>query len=83
MSYTGEQDALCYTGTQVLRNLPGYRDQSALDEYEAAMYEERVAEPLPPGNLDYPHYLVIHRHLFQDVYEWASARATAERNSSS
>jgi cell filamentation protein len=71
LSYTSEHDALCYSGTSVLKNIPGYLDQAALDEFEAAMYEERIAEPLPPGSLDYVHYRAIHQHLFQDVYDWA------------
>jgi len=31
----------------------------------------RAGEPLPEGNFDVPHYRAIHRHLFQDVYDWA------------
>lgn len=71
MSYSSEQDPLCYTGTDILKNKQGYRDQAALDEFEAAMFEERATETLPSGDLDYPHYRAIHRHLFQDVYDWA------------
>lgn len=76
MSYSSEQDPLCYTGTHILKNKQGYRDQAALDEFEAAMFEERAAEPLPSGNLDYAHYRNIHHHLFQDVYDWAGEPRT-------
>ena len=33
-------------------------------------------EPLPEGNLDFARYSAIHRHLFQDVYEWAGRPRT-------
>lgn len=42
-----------------------------LDEFELAMTLIRSDEPWPAGALDYSHYLNLHRHLFQDVYEWA------------
>ena len=32
---------------------------------------ERATEPLPGGSLSYEYYLLLHHHLFQDVYEWA------------
>lgn len=35
------------------------------------MVTQRGDEPLPGGNLDARHYRAVHRHLFQDVYEWA------------
>ncbi len=76
MSYSSEQDPLCYAGTHILKNKSAYIDQAALDEFEAAMFEERVAEPLPSGDLDYAHYRAIHRHLFQDVYDWAGEPRT-------
>ncbi|WP_207762411.1 Fic/DOC family protein [Niveispirillum lacus] len=46
-------------------------DQETLDEAELALFLIRADEPLPAGKLDVAHYLSIHRHLFQDVYEWA------------
>lgn len=76
MSYASGQDPLCYPGSNVLRNKLGLRDQDALDEFEVAMFQERVAEPLPTGSLDYPHYRAIHRHLFQDIYDWAGELRT-------
>ncbi|TPN34737.1 adenosine monophosphate-protein transferase [Mesorhizobium sp. B2-3-3] len=47
------------------------RDQAELEEVELALFLTRADEPLPAGELDYPHYLSLHRHLFQDVYAWA------------
>jgi cell filamentation protein len=36
----------------------------------------RASEPLPSGDFDVAHYRAIHRHLFQDVYEWAGETRT-------
>jgi|SRR3989344_2865233 len=64
-------DSYCYEGTTILKNIPSIRDQAILDAFEAAMSAQRSDEPLPSGTLDTTHYCAIHRHLFQDVYEWA------------
>lgn len=71
MVYTAESDPLCYPGTNVLRNKEDIRDQDDLDELETAMFMVRSEEPWPDGDLDVSHYLALHHHLFQDVYEWA------------
>lgn len=71
MVYEAEQDPLCYPGSSVLINRAGIEDQHELDEYEFAMFQTRIDEPLPGGDLDFAHYRAIHHHLFQDVYEWA------------
>ncbi|MDP9592102.1 adenosine monophosphate-protein transferase [Shinella sp. AETb1-6] len=71
MVYTADTDPLCYPGTTVLRNILDLRTQDELDEYELAVFLTRSDEPWPPGELDYVHYLALHHHLFQDVYEWA------------
>lgn len=36
----------------------------------------RSGEPLPKGMFDPNHYCALHRHLFQDVYDWAGAYRT-------
>ena len=69
--YDAVRDPYCYEGTTILKNIPGIRDQSALDEFEAAITKQRADEPLPPGRLSVSHYQAIHRHLLQDVYSWA------------
>lgn len=38
----------------------------------------RASEPLPSGGFDVAHYRAIHRHLFQDVYEWAGETRTVQ-----
>ncbi|MFB2580887.1 Fic/DOC family protein [Herbiconiux sp. P15] len=61
-------------GTSVLRNLEGITDAELLRRYEEAQALVRLVEladaPLP-ATFDYDHMNAIHRHIFQDVYEWA------------
>jgi hypothetical protein len=71
--YEVADDTYCYPGTTVLKI--DIRQQELLDEFETEMTNLRAAEPLPSGNLDYEHYRNIHRHLFQDVYNWQESRA--------
>ncbi|MEZ2332900.1 Fic/DOC family protein [Mesorhizobium sp. RCC_202] len=74
--YAAETDPLCYPGTTVLRNILDIHDQAELDELELALFLTRADEAFPAGDLDYPHYLALHRHLFQDVYAWAGESRT-------
>lgn len=74
--YDAVTDSYCYEGITVLKNIPNIHDQAALDAFEAATTTQRSDEPLPSGELDAAHYCAIHRHLFQDVYEWAGALRT-------
>jgi cell filamentation protein len=69
--YEAFDDPYCYPGTSVLKNRLDLRTQSELQEFEAMITAQRADEPLPAGRLDCDHYLAIHRHLFQDVYDWA------------
>jgi cell filamentation protein len=74
--YEAEQDPYCYPGTSVLINRLDIRDQAALEAFEADATAERSSHEVPPGSLDYGQYLAIHRHLFQDVYDWAGSIRT-------
>ena len=69
--YNAVEDPLCYPGTHVLRNKADIEDQDELDEFEQLMFDSRAGETLPDGDLDFTHYRALHRHFFQDVYEWA------------
>ena len=69
--YDAVIDPYCYPGISVLKNIPGIREPGALERFEAMMTMTRSDEPLPTGRFDVEHYKAIHRHLFQDVYEWA------------
>lgn len=69
--YDATEDPLCYPGTTVLKNKADIRNQDDLDQFEQLMFLSRAEEDLPSGDLDYAHYRAIHRHFFQDVYDWA------------
>jgi cell filamentation protein len=74
--YEAADDPACYPGTTVLKNLLDLRTQHELSTFEAMITAQRADEPLPAGNLTAAHYRAIHRHLFQDVYEWAGQYRT-------
>jgi cell filamentation protein len=67
-------DPYVYPGTNVLRNLRDIRDDALLSEFEAEASARRLRQlerkPLT-GAFDTRHLQAIHRHIFQDVYEWA------------
>jgi cell filamentation protein len=69
--YDAVEDPYCYPGTTVLKNKLKLKTQKELDEFEAEITAQRAEEPLPTGKLTYSHYRAIHKHLFQDVYDWA------------
>lgn len=64
-------DPYCYPGTSILRNALGLRNQSELDRAERQLAQLRIEEGTPLGNFDLNHLQAIHRHLFQDIYDWA------------
>ncbi|WP_263350000.1 Fic/DOC family protein [Acidicapsa acidisoli] len=64
-------DSYLNLGTETLRNKLGISDSKLLDQTERRLVEARIDEGCPTGNFDLEHLQAIHRHLFQDVYEWA------------
>jgi cell filamentation protein len=64
-----------YPGTDTLKNKLGATTHDELEEreapYIAARHIEIEAGHGPPLQLDAEHLKALHRHLFQDVYEWA------------
>jgi cell filamentation protein len=61
-------------GTIVLRNKFNETDAaqlSAKEEYAAVTRLDQLANDPVPATFDYDHMKAIHRHIFQDVYEWA------------
>ena len=74
--YESTPDPYCYPGTAILKNRLGLRDQAKLDAFETLITAQRGEEPLPPGRLGQAHYLAIHWHLFQDVFDWAGKLRT-------
>lgn len=60
-----------YPDSDLLRNVPDIRDSETLELFERTASHQRIEEGAPTGNFDLAHLQAIHRHLFQDVYEWA------------
>jgi cell filamentation protein len=64
-------DPYLYPNSDVLRNKLGLRDAAALEQVERALVTQRMAEGVPEGRFDLDHLRAIHRHLFQDLFDWA------------
>ena len=69
--YDAVADDYCYPGTTVLKNKLDLRDADELADFEAEVSDTRADEEAPGGDLDFEHFKAIHRHLFQDVFDWA------------
>ena len=81
MSRYAGTDKYTYPDSGVLINKADIRDQAALDAFEADATSVRLLElheqPID-GKFDLEHLCAIHRHLFQDVYEWAGETRTID-----
>jgi len=71
-------DPYLYPGSTVLINKLGITDAARLDYVEREYVALRAAQGVPNGGFDLAHLRAIHRHLFQDVYEWAGELRTVE-----
>ena len=75
MSYEiGASTNDCYPGTTCLVNKFDIRDESKLQEMEAAITFAKaglLAEKPISEAFDFEHYKAIHRFLFEDIFEWA------------
>lgn len=73
------EDPYTYPGTGVLRNLLGIRDKDELNEAEYrltwARRQQLYRQPIQ-GSFDLAHLQAIHRHLFQDLLDWAGELRT-------
>jgi cell filamentation protein len=69
--YEIADDFYCYPNSTVLKNLADIRSAHGLETFETAMTAQRFDEPLPVGRFGLSHYLAVHHHIFQDVYDWA------------
>ena len=75
-----EGDPYVYPGTLVLRNRLGIKNYKKLERMERSMAGQRICEGVPEGKFDLAHLQAIHRHLFQDIYDWAGELRTVEIN---
>jgi cell filamentation protein len=74
-------DPYLLPGTDVLRNRVGIVDGGMLARFEVSASLARVAElavrPVE-GSFDLDHLRAVHRHVFQDVYDWAGELRTVD-----
>lgn len=64
----------CYPNTSILKNKLDIHDNAILLQAEtrlAAIRLYQLQEKPIRGNFDYNHLCSIHRHIFQDLYDWA------------
>jgi cell filamentation protein len=73
-----EDTTYCYPGTSVLRNSLGITDADKLDYVEREFVSQHFKHGVPTGSFDLTHLRAIHRHLFQDIYDWAGEIRTLE-----
>lgn len=68
-----EFERVRYSGSNVLKNKLGIRDDGELGRAERLLVAERLAEGLPASarRLNVNGLRAVHRHLFQDIYPWA------------
>jgi len=64
-------DPYVYPNSKVLRNKRNFVDATELDYVERELVVQRIAEGAPTGRFDLDHLRAIHKHLFQDIYDWA------------
>jgi cell filamentation protein len=74
--YDAVSDDYCYSGTTVLKHKLNLTVAGELAAFEAEVSDARADEEAPTGDFDYAHFKAIHRHLFQDVYDWAGEART-------
>lgn len=64
----------CYPDSDVLKNKMGIRDMGKLQRLERRLTMLRILELVDKpiqGKFDLQHLQLIHRYIFQDVYDWA------------
>jgi cell filamentation protein len=74
-------DPYVIPGTRCLRNKLSLEDAGALKDVEAKIVSIRdveVARSVLPGEYNSGHLQAFHRHLFQDVYDWAGKFRTVD-----
>lgn len=74
-------DPYVYSGTEVLRNLPGIEDPARWKQAEADFTRLRIARLLRTrldGLYDLPHLQRFHRFIFDGFYAWAGELRTVD-----
>ena len=72
-------DPYLIPGSETLKNKLNIQDKNKLNQVETDLSLRRISEqkenPIK-GSFDYLHLQAIHKHIFQDVYEWAGQPRT-------
>lgn len=72
-----DQDPYLYPGTATLRNRLGLTDDGSLNQAERMLTHARGREAARMAfPLDADGYRALHKHLFQDLYDWAGEDRT-------
>ena len=64
----------CYEGTDILKNKLNIKNDEKLYEVErklTALRTKDLYKKPVKGDFDLEHLKKIHKHIFQDIYEWA------------
>lgn len=75
MARRGGDDPYVYPGTDVLRNKLGLRDNAMLRLVEYAYTADRATNA-PRFEMSAAGYRATHKHLFDDLYDWAGKMRT-------
>jgi cell filamentation protein len=69
--YDNEESMYCYPNSDVLINIPGFKEQKQLDAFERMVSVDRLRilglKPMK-GNFNLKHLCAIHKFIFKDVY---------------
>ena len=71
----------CYPNSSILRNKLGILEADVLENAERKLTMLRLYELMEKpiqGNFDLSHLCAIHRHIFQDLYDWAGELRTVD-----
>ncbi|MEX9253966.1 putative adenosine monophosphate-protein transferase Fic [Pseudenterobacter timonensis] len=69
-----DRDPYLYPGLNVMRNRLSIRQAERLEQAAYELTALRAATmPLGPAVRGLPHLCAIHKHLYQDIFEWAGA----------
>lgn len=71
----------CYEGTSCLINKLNIRDEKKLDLVESQITVAKISilQQTPINrNFDFEHYKVIHKFIFEDLYDWAGTTRTVD-----
>ncbi|MEL6826616.1 MAG: Fic family protein [Pseudomonadota bacterium] len=66
-----DQKLYRWPGSDVLKNKLGIRDATELDKEERVLVGLRIRDGAPKGDFSLEHLQAIHKHLFQDIFDWA------------